>query len=529
MVFGIIGSLELSSLVPGSWRLSTSLVLQTTALALVLYVIFKVVSLIVRGRRVQRDFGDYPGPKETHWLFGSFYYFPKDFSKWIYHFLDLSEKYATNGYYRLWRPFQARPVIVICGPSAMKAILKTAEPKLLDFSGPYRMLMPWLGEGLLISGGGKWARNRRLLTPAFHFDVLKPYVNVYNKAADILFEKLDSFAQEEKKFEVFQEVCACTLDIILKCAFSYDVDVQRQGERSPYVRAVTDLSNSLVYRMRRPYLHFDLLWNLSPTGRQSKRDSDFVHSVAEDIINKRRMTLEKSGSVTDRKYLDFLDILLTARDEAGIGLSQKEIRNEVDTFLFEGHDTTASGISWILYSLAQHPEYQQKCQAEIDQILQDRDTDDIHWDDISKLEYLTMCVKEGLRLHCPVPIVNRHLTKELNMGDRILPKGTAIQINIWALHHNKRHWDKDMEYIPERFSKENLSKIDHYQFVPFSAGPRNCIGQHFAMNEEKVVLAKLLRNFTFKLDPNHLVKRRVAAVMRAEDGIMMYVTRRNHK
>ena len=117
----------------------------------------------------------------------------------------------------------------------------------------------------------------------------------------------------------------------------------------------------------------DIIWDLSALGRKFNKDCDYVHSIAEDIIDKRRLTLEKEGELEgleNRKYLDFLDILLTTRDENGKGLSPLDIRNEVDTFLFEGHDTTASAISWILYSLAEHPDCQKKCQDEIDELFQ---------------------------------------------------------------------------------------------------------------------------------------------------------------
>ena len=139
-----------------------------------------------------------------------------------------------------------------------------------------------------------------------------------------------------------------------------------------------------------------------------------------------------------------------------------------------------------------------------------------------------MCIKEGMRLHCPVPIVSREIQHDLDIGPRVLPKGTSIGINILTLHHNEKVWDRHMEFIPERFSKENCLKMDPFQFVPFSGGPRNCIGQNFAMNEEKVVLAKLLRAFTFELVPGHVVGHRLAAVMRATNGILMFAKKRQN-
>ena len=358
---------------PVPWTLSVALVLRTTVLALLIYATYKVIRLVHYVRWANKMFGDAPGPKERHWFFGSFYYFPKDEAERVQYFVNMTNTHGKDGYFRLWGPTKAG--IHLCAPETMKRILKTAEPKPTSFTGGYRFLKPWLGDGLLVAGGAKWARNRRLLTPAFHLDILKPYVNVYNRSAEALIENLNKHAEQETHFEVFQEVSKCTLDIILKCAFSYAKDVQKFGASDPYITAVNDIAAGPGQRFRTPYLYPDIIWNMSAIGRKFNKDCDYVHSVAEDIIKKRRQTLENQGgleTLQNRKYLDFLDILLTARDESGTGLSPIEIRNEVDTFLFGGHDTTASAISWILYSLAEHPEYQKKCQDEIDELFKVR-------------------------------------------------------------------------------------------------------------------------------------------------------------
>lgn len=529
-MLGFLGSLDLTTLVPGTYRASTSLILQTTFLIGAIFVVFKIISFIRYRLHIEKVFGNLPGPKQRNWLYGSFIVMRKlDAQERLLKFVEWCNKYSQEkGYVRIWGAF-GRPAIIACHPSSMKRILKTAEPKPQNLTSGYRTLKDWLGDGLLISGGDKWARNRRLLTPAFHFDILKPYIDVYNDSANTLISKLGKFADEKKQFEIFQQICLCTLDIILRCAFSYEIDVQRSGETHPYVQAVNDLATTNALRLRNPFMAPDIIFYRTKMGKKYKQDCDFVHGVAEDVINQRRRVLEKLGNVKDRKYLDFLDILLTAKDENGVGLSDMDIRNEVDTFLFEGHDTTASAISWILYSLAKHPEYQEKCQEEIDDLLVGRESDDILWSDLPQLQYLSMCIKEGMRLHSPVAIVGRVTTKPFDLGDTVLPAGTSVIINIWALHHNEHVWGPDhMEYKPERFSKDNVTEMDPYQFVPFSGGPRNCIGQNFAMNEEKVVLAKLLHNFKFSLVPDHEVKWRLSAVMRAEHGILAHVQRRQH-
>ncbi|XP_035682671.1 cytochrome P450 4F2-like [Branchiostoma floridae] len=220
------------------------------------------------------------------------------------------------------------------------------------------------------------------------------------------------------------------------------------------------------------------------------------------------------------RYLDFLDILLTARDPDREGLTDDEIRAEVDTFLFEGHDTTASGISWSLYCLAKHPGHQDRVREEVDIVLTGKDDEELTWQDVSKLKYLAMCVKEAMRLYPPVPIVSRRTTRDFDLMGHRLPAGATLNINTWCLHHNRAVWGEDfMEYKPDMFSSENMKKMDAYAFIPFSAGPRNCIGQNFALNEEKVVIARILHRYKVELVPDHHVAPVLELVTRAVNGI----------
>lgn len=484
---------------------------------------YKIAFALVNLRRKHKIYNALPGPKDYHWFYGNLHLFmSKKSHERIQFFLDCGAKYRR--YYRLWFGF-FRPIVFLNHPDTIKVLMKTAEPKPKGMNGGYRFLKQWLGEGLLVSDGARWSRSRRLLTPAFHFDILRPYVNVNNECAELMLNQISKYADSGKPFELYKVVSACTLDIILKCAFSYETDCQKDGESHPYITAVRDIAHGVAERSRKFWLHPDIIYYLTPTGRKFKRLCDYVHGVAEDVIEKRQKVLDKEGA-PQRKYLDFLDILLTAKDENGIGLSKLEIRNEVDTFLFEGHDTTASGISWILYSLAEHPEYQEKVQAEIDDVLEGRDTEFIQWDDLSKFEYLTMCIKEGMRLHSPVPGVARESTREITIDGQTFPKGTMFSLSLHQLHKNPDVWENANEYDPERFSKENVTKMDTYAFCPFSAGPRNCIGQHFAMNEEKVVLARFLHRYSIELAPNHTVHKEMAAVTRAKNGIQVIIKRR---
>lgn len=502
----------------------TTFLATTILLGIFTYGFYLVIWFIFRYRSLRKTFERHgvPGPDGRHWLYGHLHLLP---SRSVDR-LKLGQKFTDTykRYYRFWvGPLRAN--IILIHPETVKLVLKSSEPKPKGFGGAYRHALPWLGEGLLLSDGERWSRARRLLTPAFHFDVLRPYVSIYNEAVNTLLEQVEKYSLSGESFDIFEPVSLCTFDIILRCAFSYQTDCQLSGQGHPYVKAVREITELWSERSRNPLMYPDIVYYLTPSGRKFVKQCNYVHRIAEDVIDKRKEFLD-NNDVSERKCLDFLDILLTARDENGLGLTKLEIRNEVDTFMFEGHDTTASAISWILYSLAENPKHQEKCRNEIDKILEGRESDNIVWDDLPKLEYLSMCIKEGMRLHAPVPFIQRVATKRITIDGNTFPAGTPLSVNIYSLHHNPEVWEDHEVFKPERFTEDNFSKMDSFAYCPFSAGPRNCIGQNFARNEEKVVLAKILHRYKIETDPDHKAVKKVAAVMRAENGIRLFFRRR---
>ncbi|EMP34118.1 Cytochrome P450 4B1 [Chelonia mydas] len=240
------------------------------------------------------------------------------------------------------------------------------------------------GKGLLVLHGPKWYQHRKLLTPGFHYDVLKPYVPLMADSTKVMLDKWEQLIAQEKSVELFRHVSLMTLDSIMKCAFSYQSNCQTDRENS-YIRAVFDLSYLVHHRLRIFPYHNDLIYWLSPHGFQFAKACQLAHRHTDKVIRERKESLKderEREKVQKKRHLDFLDILLHAKDENGAGLSDEDLRAEVDTFMFEGHDTTASGISWLLYCMALHPEHQQRCREEIKEILGDRTT--IQWNCIGQ-------------------------------------------------------------------------------------------------------------------------------------------------
>uniref|UniRef100_A0A667YKA1 aromatase n=1 Tax=Myripristis murdjan TaxID=586833 RepID=A0A667YKA1_9TELE len=479
------------------------------ALLLLVVAVCKLTALIVKRRETLRNLEAFPGPP-AHWLFGHVQEVIKSRTPIKKQCCNVTRyKYFQYPFaFQIWfGPFVS--FLNIHHPDYVKTLLST--------TGVY---------GLLVSSGQKWFRNRRLLTPGFHYDILKPYVKLMSDSAKTMLDKWESYAQTSESFELFEHVSLMTLDSIMKCAFSLNsaFNVRLSSHFSgtnAYIKAVYDLSFLINLRFRVIPYHNNIIFHLSPHGFRFRKAVKVAHHHTEEVIRKRREELKKETEldrIQAKRNLDFLDILLCARDENQHSLSDEDIRAEVDTFMFEGHDTTASGISFILYCLACNPEHQQMCRDEITYALEGKDT--IDWEDLSKIPYTTMCIKESLRLYPPVPGIARKITKPLTFFDgRTAAAGhccICVYLEIWV-------------FDPLRFLPENVSSRSPHAFVPFSAGPRNCIGQTFAMNEMKVVIALTLRRYQLIEDPDRKPKVIPSLVLRSLNGIHIKIKPVDHQ
>lgn len=229
-----------------------------------------------------------------------------------------------------------------------------------------------------------------------------------------------------------------------------------------------------------------------------------LHGFTNDIIEKRRKTIlndEGAGEINDldddvgiKKKLALLDVLLKSTVD-GKPLTNEDIAEEVDTFMFEGHDTITSALTFGLYLLSQNPKAQQKVYEEIIKVIGDDLDIDPTLNQLQDMKYLECCIKESMRLYPPVPQVGRNLDEELDLDGKIVPVGTNVNLIIFSLNRDPKYFKDPYSFIPERFSEENERNENPFVYIPFSAGPRNCIGQKFAMLEIKSTFCNVIRNF----------------------------------
>ncbi|XP_028816482.1 cytochrome P450 4V7 [Denticeps clupeoides] len=421
------------------------------------------------------------------------------------------------------------PFLILYHAENIEVILSTSRHNDKSFS--YKFLEPWLGTGLLTSTGEKWRGRRKMLTPTFHFSILSDFLEVMNEQAEVLLEKLKNHAGGEA-FDCFSLITLCALDIICETAMGRNIYAQSNSD-SEYVRSVYKMSDIITRRQRMPWFWPDWIYNLLGEGKEHQKRLRILHSFTESVIKERaeRMAGVDSDSESDhgkKKRRAFLDMLLKSTDDEGNYLSHEDIREEVDTFMFEGHDTTAASMNWALYLIGSHPDVQKKLQQELQEVfgLSDRH---VTTEDMKKLRYLECVIKETLRIFPSVPLFARSIGEDCQMNGFKVPKGVNAVIIPYALHRDPRYFPDPEEFRPERFLPENSVGRHPYAYIPFSAGPRNCIGQRFAMMEEKVILATVLRHFSVEaLQGRQEVQPLGELILRPEKGIWIKLQERTH-
>ncbi|XP_062995269.1 cytochrome P450 4B1-like [Elgaria multicarinata webbii] len=483
-------------------------------LALILTsVSLKAIQLFQARQKLLKGFQNFPGPP-SHWLYGHTHMMKaedelKNLVKWAEEF-PLCFPLWYGGFLAF---------LAINHPEYAKAVFSRGDPKCLII---YNYFLPWIGRGLLVLNGPKWQQHRKLLTPGFHYEILKSYVTPMAESVKVMLDKWEKLVHEdpEVSVEMFGHVSLMTLDSIMKCAFSFQSNCQLNRNNS-YVKTISDLTFLVYQRLKTPLYHNDWIYWFSSQGHQFRKACRLAHLHTDRVIQERQEVLkneEELEKIQKKRRLDFLDIVLCARDEKGNPMSQEDLRAEVDTFLFRGHDTVSSGISWLFYCLAQNPEHQQRCREEIKELLGDQET--IQWDILGKMKYTTMCIKESLRLYPPVPLISRVLNSPVTFEDgQSFPEGSLVALNIFGLHRNPEVWKDPEIFEPMRFAPENTNLRHPFAFLPFAAGPRNCIGQQFAMIEMKVALALTLLRFELKPDPARPSIPVVQIVTKSESGV----------
>ncbi|KAK9736117.1 Cytochrome P450 [Popillia japonica] len=421
------------------------------------------------------------------------------------------------------------PIVNITDPQYAELLLSNSTH--ISKGVVYSFVVPWLGDGLLTSKGAKWHRQRKLLTPAFHFKILESFMPIFFEKSKLLVKLLDKEADGKTTFNIFPYITHCTLDIITETAMGIQINAMSTKNNS-YVDALYGACGEISNRMATGWLRSDFIFYNTSYGKRFLQYLSTLHGTTNRVVNERKDLRKKQNSNNEqiedefgrRKQKAFLDILIDVSED-GTVLTNEQIREEVDTFMFEGHDTTTASISWTLFLLGLHHDVQEQVYQEINDVLQNDKP--LEFNNLSDLKYLERVLKESLRMYPSVPTISRTTSADIRIDDYIIPKGSSVAMHIFDFHRNPKYFPQPTKFDPDRFLPENSKDRHPYAFIPFSAGPRNCIGQKFALMEEKIILSYILKNYkvtsTQTVDNVNPV---VELILRPHEGLFVTLEKR---
>ncbi|XP_053948671.1 cytochrome P450 4g15 [Anastrepha obliqua] len=463
-------------------------------------------------------------------------------------------------------------VVFIYDPRDVEILLSSQV--YIDKSSEYKFFKPWLGDGLLISTGAKWRAHRKLIAPTFHLNVLKSFIDLFNENSLHVVRKLR--AEGGKTFDCHDYMSEATVEILLETAMGVSKKTQDKSGYE-YALAVMKMCDILHLRSRSLFLRNEFIFTLSKYYHEQGKLLNIIHGLTTKVIkykkaafangtrgslaqqemaakkitppstptagasvtkkgDKQNSTKETSveglsfgqaeglkddldveeNDVGEKKRLAFLDLLLESAQNGAL-LTDTEIKEQVDTIMFEGHDTTAAGSSFFLSLMGIHQQIQDKVIAELDEIFGDSDRP-ATFQDTLEMKYMERCLMETLRMYPPVPLIARELQEDLKLasGPYVIPRGATVTVATVKLHRNPKVYANPNVFNPDNFLPERQANRHYYAFVPFSAGPRSCVGRKYAMLKLKILLSTILRNYRvysdlteadFKLQADIILKR----------------------
>jgi len=363
------------------------------------------------------------------------------------------------------------------------------------------------GEGLLTSEGDFWLRQRRLAQPAFHRARIASYAATMVAYAQRM---LDGWRDGDER-DAHQEMMRLTLQIVGKTLF--DADVERDAQE---VGKSLELLLEIGADFRRTI--FVPHWLPTPANLRVKREVAQIEKILYRIIAERRGSGRDAG--------DLLSMLLAAQDEDGSRMTDRQLRDETITLFLAGHETTASTLSWTWWLLAQNPAVEAKLQAELDSVLGDRT---LSLDDLPKLAYTGHVITESLRLYPAAWGMARLAVEDHEIAGYPVTKGMGLAMAQWVVHRDPRWYDAPEEFLPERWNDDLLKRLPRFAYFPFGGGPRQCIGNSFALMEATLILATIARKFRLRLVANHPVVPLASITLRPRHGVRVTLESREKK
>jgi cytochrome P450 len=339
-----------------------------------------------------------------------------------------------------------------------------------------------LGRGLLVSEGELWQRQRRVIQPLFTRRAIAGYSTLMGEEASLAAERWTSGGRVVPRVDAHAEMTRLTLRVVGRAIFGDDVDEAREVLRSAF-----PMVTRWAFRRAMSPVRLPASWP-TPANVRAARARRELYAVVDGLIARRRA----AGAAGD----DLVSRLLCARDpDSGAAMDERQVRDEALVFVLAGHETTAIALTFALDLLGRHAGEQELIREEVDRVLGGRAP---AVDDVAALERVAMAVKEAMRLYPPAPSWGRRAEVDDEIGGYRIPAGSHVVVSPWATHRHPAFWDQPEVFDPSRFAPEREAARHRYAYFPFGAGPRACIGSHFALTEAVIALAVILQRFRLR-------------------------------
>jgi cytochrome P450 len=438
-----------------------------------------------------------------HWLLGPIYYAQRDplrqFPKWIEEYGDVVRIKGAIG-----------QGVILGSPELAHQVLVERYARYQKKSHSYIVLRILMGNGLVTSEGEFWRGQRKLVQPAFHRRRLDGIFGMMVERVADLVSRFEPVASAGEAVDLIPYLSHLTLDVISRAMFSSDV----QGAAADVSKHIHVLNAYALRMLRNPWLfllpkRIPLPFTSGPVGSLNA-----MNRIVNGIIQSRR----KNPSEHD----DLLSMLLSAtEEETGRGMTDEQLRDEVMTIFVAGHETTANAMAWLLYLVSKHPEVEERLVAEINANFP---AEGLNGANIQSFTYVRQVIEESLRVYPSIWSIGRRCTEEDELGGYQIPVGMNVVVPIHYFHWSERFWKDPHRFDPSRFSPERRPPPEPMIYFPFGAGPRSCIGNHFAMQELMIMTILFLRRFRFRLQEGFAVEPDPLITLRPKFGMKMHLS-----
>ncbi len=399
------------------------------------------------------------------------------------------------------------PALFTADPAFIQYVLQKNHRNYKKSPAHFEKLAHFLGKGLLTSDGAYWLRQRRLIQPGFHRARLESLTSLMQEVIDERLRLLDARV-DAGPVDIYREMLDLAFRIIARSIFSVDLPDEELNRLS---LQITQLQEMVIRQIRQPFL--EPWFRLSGAVRKHERIAADLDAVILRYIRERR--------ADDANYNDLLQMLLDARyEDTGEGMTEQQLLDEMKILFVAGHETSANALAWTWYLLAQHPEIAAKARLEIETASQGGLPS---FGMLSQLPYTTQIIEESMRLYPPAWITDRMAVEDDTFQGVAIPKGTYIVTYFYGVHHAPEFWGNPEEFRPERFDALSIKSHTPGAYLPFGAGPRLCIGNHFAMMEMQLVLAAMLPRYQIELAPGQHVSAEPLVTLRPKGAIWLHM------